>query len=933
MRAILWISALRRMRANCWLDTAAFGALLLAVALSLAIPLYAEAASLRLLNQTMLLQEARSGRSAFALLERYLAAWNTPLEWERIPAADAALQRGVERLDLPIKSLVRHARSPSMQARLLPEHSPLPDLAPAFLSGMQSQIELYDGRWPDPQALQLEALVSRSLADQLGLNLGNQLILSNNRSQSVQIALVGIWQARDPFNAAWFYPPSAFDQLVLLDEAQFSGSYAQQINNEIDQMLWFVQLDGAGLNAANSASLESRLAQLQREMQMVLSGARLEQSPLAALANYRQQADLLSRQLFLFSTPIFGLILLFLVLITRLLLERQIGEIALLKTRGIANRALIAISLVEWGMLALAALLFGCLLGLYFAALLARSSSFLQIDLTIAPAQIRLTWRSLLYACGALLVALSALVVPMFRALRLTLRELQQGMARRQTTPFWQRAYLDLCALAGAAYLLWELARLQQANTSTEGTQILSGNLLVLITPILFCLAWSLLLVRVLPILFALLQRWASRRTWLVTLLVLRNLARQPEHYRGALLLLVLTLSFVVYSSAIASSIDKALQRSISYSLGADSQLIETGLSTERDTEGNQERHDIREAARFQFVPLDEHLRVEGIKAASRVGAYPASLSLGAGRQQAQLIGIDRLNFPQVVLDFDPAWANGRSLGELMNLLARNPYGVLVDQRLIERGLRIGDTLSIQAELFGDHHEIELIVVASIELWPGFYPQEGFLLVTNLATIFDQAGGQYPYNVWISRDPNSDLARLLADLRALDIEVIELRDRAELLRNTQLQPQYQGVFGLLSLGFLSASACTISGFLLAAISNARPRAIELGLVRAMGLNDRSALLAILAEYGLILLIACLYGALLGIAAAASVLPLFQTSIGAYPNTPPMALEIPWFTSLAALASVSSVIALALIILSALQVRLGLFAAIKLGDSV
>lgn len=933
MRAILWISALRRMRANCWLDAAAFGALLLAVALSLAIPLYAEAASLRLLNQTIQLQEARSGRSAFALLERYLAAWNTPLEWERIPAADAALQRGVEQLDLPIKSLVRHARSPNMQARLLPNHSPLPDLAPAFLSGMQDQIELYDGRWPAAHASPLEGLVSRSLADQLGLNLGDQLVLTNNRSQSIQVALVGIWRARDPLNAAWFYPPSAFDQLVLLDEAQFSGSYAQQLNNEIDQMLWFVQLDGAGLNAANSARLESRLAQLQHEIQVVLSGARLEQSPLAALANYRQQADQLSRQLFLFSTPIFGLILLFLMLIMHLLLERQIGEIALLKTRGIADRALIAISLIEWGILALAGLLFGCLLGFYFAALLARSTSFLQIDSNIAPAQIRLTWRTLLYACAALLIALSALGMPLLRALRLTLRELQQGLARRQTTPFWQRAYLDLCALAGSAYLLWELARLQKANTTAEGTQILSDNLLVLAIPILFCLAWSLLLVRFLPMLFALLQRWASRRTWLVPLLVLRNLARQPEHYRGALLLLILTLSFVVYSSAIASSIDKALQANISYSLGADSQLIETGLSTERDAEGNHERRDIREAARFQFVPLDEHLRVEGIRAAARVGAYRASLRMGVGSQQAQLIGVDRLHFPQVMPNFDPAWANGRSLGELMNLLARNPYGVLVDQRLIERGLRIGDTLSIQAELFGDHHNIDLIVVAGIELWPGFYPQEGLLLVTNLVTIFDQAGGQYPYNVWISRDPNSDLAGLLADLRALDIEVIELRDRAEILRSEYLQPQRQGVFGLLSLGFLSASVCTISGFLLAAISNARSRAIELGLVRAMGLNDQSAVLAILAEYGLILAIACLYAALLGIAAAASVLPLFQSGIGAYPNTPPMALEIPWFTSLAALASVSFVIVLALFILSALQVRLGLFAAIKLGDSL
>lgn len=933
MKAILWASALRRMRANSWLDGAAFIALVLAVALSVAIPLYAEAASLRLLNQTMQQQEVRSGRSAFALLERYLAAWNTPLEWERIPAADAALQRGIDRLELPIKSLARHARSPSMRARLLPEHQLLPDLAPAFLSGMHEQIALFDGRWPDPNASNLEALISRSLAEQLGLNGGDQLILSNIRSQSVQITIVGLWQARDPLDPAWFYPPSSFDQIILLDEEQFTNTYAQQVNNEIDQMIWFVQLDGAGLNAANSASLESRLTRLQSEMQEVLSGARLEQSPQAALANYRNQADLLSRQLFLFSTPIFGLLLLFLVLITRMLLERQIGEIALLKTRGITNRALIGISLIEWGILALLALLVGCLTGVAFAGLLARSTTFLRIDLSLMPAQIRLTWPSLLYACSALLVALSALLLPMFHAMGLNLRDLHQKAARNQAAPFWQRAYLDLLGLGGAIYLLWEADHLQTARSSLGATQLVNTSPLVVGTPILFCLACSLLLLRCLPFLFAMLHSWASRRIWLVPILVLRNLARQPQNYRGALLLLMLTLSFVVYSSAMASSFDSALQRSIAYKLGADSQLIETGLSTERDSEGQQQRRDIREAPRFQFVPLDEHLRVEGIEAASRVGSYPATLRLGAGQQQAQLIGIDRLSFPQVVPDFDPAWAAGRSLGELMNQLARSPYGVFVDQRLLDQGLRIGDSLTIQAELFGDRQELNLLVLGGIDLWPGFYPQDGFLLVTNLLTIFDQAGGQYPYNVWIAREPESDLASLLADLRALEIEVIDMYDRAEMLRSERLQPQRQGVFGLLSLGFLSASACTVIGFVLAAMSNARSRAVELGLVRAMGLTDRAALIVISSEYFFILAIGCGFASLVGIAAAARLLPLLQMGVGAYPDTPKLALEIPWLTSFGALGALSFAIASALLVLSIVQVRLGLFSAIKMGDSI
>lgn len=91
-------AALKRLRANLALTLCAWLAAVTAVALASAIPAYAEAANLRLLRDEIRQQEERAGRSPFALLFRYVGAWNTPLEWERVAPADDYLRReGIDR--------------------------------------------------------------------------------------------------------------------------------------------------------------------------------------------------------------------------------------------------------------------------------------------------------------------------------------------------------------------------------------------------------------------------------------------------------------------------------------------------------------------------------------------------------------------------------------------------------------------------------------------------------------------------------------------------------------------------------------------------------------------------------------------------------------------------------------------------------------------
>src|SRR4030095_2946458 len=154
---------------------------------------------------------------------------------------------------------------------------------------------------------------------------------------------------------------------------------------------------------------------------------------------------------------------------------------------------------------------------------------------------------------------------------------------------------------------------------------------------------------------------------------------------------------------------------------------------------------------------------------------------LGGRSSQVQLVGIDRVDFPKAISHFDSGWGGGRSLGPLMNLLARHVEGVLVQVDLRAKGVKIGDPLPALVKIDDDQREVTFKIIGVIDLWPGFYPQDGPIVVANLNYIFDEMSGQYPYDVWISRDPAAKLDAIAAGVRKLGISLVDVRDAATLI--------------------------------------------------------------------------------------------------------------------------------------------------------
>lgn len=940
-------TALRRLRANLGLALCALAALLVAVALSVSIPTYAEGASLRLLQGELAKQERQTARSPFALLFRYVGAWKGPLEWERVQPADAFITGpGLERLGLPVTGLGRHVRTDQLRLFLPPsagsQNQFLKNVTLGFISGMDAQIRIVDGAAPRPATdlkQPVEVMIMRDLADEIGINVGDRFSLvasSGGKVVSMPIQVAGLWAPVNAQDPAWFFPPDAFKDVILTPEATYTGPVAAALKNEVGQVLWFVRLSGDGLTTTAAAPLLARIESVRAQAAGIVQGLRLEQSPAEALGRYRRGAAALTLQLLVFSAPIFGLVLYFAGLVAALLVGRQRAEIALLKTRGVRDWQILGIYVVEWLILGAIGLVGGAPLGFVFAAFMGRTRSFLAVAADAPPLPLTLTWASVRFGVVAVALALVAVLIPAFVATRRTLVDEQQQAARTLRPPLWQRLYLDFLLLGPTAYGIYQLRRSGGLLLGAKSADPFD-NPLLLIVPGLFCFALGLLAVRIIPFLLELLARTAARPAWVAPLVALRALARQPGNYRGPLLLLILTLSLAAFSASMAATLDGALRNAIGYQVGAATQLIETGQSTEQQQPGQQQpqapqRKDITEEARWLFVPVNDHLDIPGVTAATRVGAYDAAIQLGGVSQQAQLVGIDRLDFPKVVGRFDRTWGGDQSLGALMNLLARYPDGVLVGKEALAKGLKVGDTLPALLTLYDDRREVRFRIVAAIDLWPGFYPEDGPIIVANMDYIFDQMGGQYPYDVWIARAPDAQVEAIVSGARGLGATVVDARDAATLIAEEQAQPRRQGLFGLLSVGFLTAGALTLLGFLLSALIAARRRAIELGVLRALGMTGLQVAVALTLEHLLLVAAGIGAGSGIGLLAASLVVPLLQVGVGPHPSTPPYAPQIAWDQVSLIYLAFGAALLLALLALAVMMGRMRLFQAIKLGDA-
>jgi putative ABC transport system permease protein len=294
-------------------------------------------------------------------------------------------------------------------------------------------------------------------------------------------------------------------------------------------------------------------------------------------------------------------------------------------------------------------------------------------------------------------------------------------------------------------------------------------------------------------------------------------------------------------------------------------------------------------------------------------------------------MGIDRVDFSEVAFwrrDFAPVHPV-----VLMNALAAAQNGVLAPRSfLAEHALEPGDTFRVTVYPYGFANELDVQVVGSFDLFPTWYSEEGPLLVGNLDYLFEQAGGWFPYHVWLETDPGANTGQIVEDLRDLRLKVVDWDAPLVEISEAPRQPERQGLFGLLSVGFLAAAFLTVLGFLLYAFFSFRRRFIELGILRAIGLSARQMTVFLAWELALLILVGLVAGTGLGAWVSALFIPYLQVGAGPEARIPPFVVQIAWPAIFRIYALFGMLFVAALGGLAALLLRIKIFQAVKLGET-
>ncbi|PYC71004.1 peptide ABC transporter permease [Streptomyces tateyamensis] len=467
-----------------------------------------------------------------------------------------------------VRSLVRsHAFGLPATGARTPDGKPVaPDLT-TLATLDPAQVAVTAGRLPQPAAAghPVEVAVPEIAVSRLGvkpttLPLALHLV-DRITNAGADVLVTGVYHSLDGTDPYWQLDPlggrglrvsgfTTYGPLLAPATAFSSGAIAQQ------GVSWLLTGDFDHVTTGQLDELRARTPGLLGEFQTDSGYSAASKLPDVL-------ADLHNELLVARSTLVIGALQLAvlavgaLVLVTRLLSERQSTENALLTARGAAWYRVAGTTALEAGVLALPGALFGPLLVPVLLALLDRigplATAGVHLDGGLAPGD----WVvSTAAALGAVLVVLAPTVAQAAGA------ALARRAGRRQALAGGlARSGADLALLALAVLAYLQLAHYGSGSGAGGGalSADASGQLgldpVLVSAPTLALCAGTVLALRLLPLVARLGERWAARGRGLPAALAGWQFARRPRRNAGPVLLLVLAFSMGMLALGQAASL------------------------------------------------------------------------------------------------------------------------------------------------------------------------------------------------------------------------------------------------------------------------------------------------------------------------------------------------------------------------------------------
>lgn len=896
--------------------------LVAATTLALSLPLYVDAVNTNLLA-------ARLHQPPYSFRFRYLGSWSGNIKQSDVTSVTNAVDDGfVKKMALPVEQTVNFVRGGAWSIRLGTNKN-LGAFSIGSLQGAENQMQITAGQWP-PKPVKdgdpVPVLLPEGMLLKMGVNVGDDLTVTpNGGAKPFKMHVAALWKPVNANDPAWVFAPKYFDEVMLIQQDDL-WKVMQGIDKPIEEGTWFLIFNGQNVKTSDVQGILARAIDGKRDVVSVFSGVRMESKDAQViddLTAFSAEVNVLTQQLIIMILPVAGLVLYFVSLVAGLLVSRQQQQDVTLRSRGMSRQAILNVHILMWLILAGTGLGIGLLAAPYVVRLVGQTTSFLRFDNLNAPLAVVFTPQAIAAGAVTSLLAASSGLFMAWRATRQTITSFSQ-QAARASRAWWQRLNLDILLLIPAGYVFYTLK--SRGGLASQADNPFADPL-VFVGPTLFSLGATLLFLRIWPFVLRIASGIVAQGRGISTLMALRELTRSIGRYRGALLMMCFTLSLTGFTASMASTLDRSLDDTINYRIGADAVLVtaaDTNGSASTDASGNS----IQTVTGFNTLPATDLLSIKGVTQVSRVGQYPAQIILAGQRPDGYVLGIDRAAMPAIA-KFRLDYAS-EPIADLLNKLALNRTGVILNRAAADKyRLKVGQQITYQVSALSQWYQAKVTIVGLIDYFPTQDPNSGkFFMLTNIDPLWEIVGTQLPHDIWLSLALGADSAAVEKQVQELGFPVVEWKDPQVALYEAKIAPARRGVLGFLSVGFIASIVLTLVGNIIQSAASFRAQAVQLGALRAMGLGSLAVGAYLIMSQGLFVAGGILGGTSIGAMTTLLYLPLLDFGGG----LPPYLVRVAWGDIFLVYAIFAGVLAFVTLFTTMILGRERLFTVVKLGES-
>lgn len=811
----------------------------------------------------------------------------------------------------------------------------------AAMSGLSDHVNILAGEAYGDALLEdgaIPVVLSQRAMTKLDVVLGDEIEfakLKNSDGSNMKIKVVGVFDASDYEDSYWVKAPSEYYLEVFMSPDLFQKTFINLSDQQFKvDTKWNLVFDYESIRPSQVNALVDRIDNLCKRV----SGERLisidDPDYLDILREYQTAAKKVYTTLLILQIPVLALLLAFIFMISRQMLDLEQNEIALLKSRGSSKKQILFIYFLQSVILSVGSSIVGVPLGYFLTKALGSTNGFLEFIQRKA-LHVRLSPEVFLYTLGAILVSVAFMVLPVIKDANVTIVNVKHKKNNNERNIF-SRVYLDVILLAISLYGLYSFtARENELMTSMlEGESI---DPFLFICSSLFIISASLVGLRIQPLLIKLVY-YTGRNRWKPAFFAsFLQIIRTRKKQGFMMVFLMFTVSLGIFNATVARTILSNSEKGINYSMGAD-------LVLQQPWEDNSLAMQYYPDLELTYTEPDfgVYENMEGVEAATKVyyndKVQTSYTSLGGNPVKTTLMAIDTKSFGETVSKFQtdllPVHIN-----RYLNAIARKTDAVLLSSNYHRNmEVEIGDQITY---INDEGIEATGIVYGFVDYFPGYVETthtlndeevlvttDNYLIVANLAQV-QQAFGLRPYQVWMRTNGSSQFIYDYAEENNISYTTFE--DAAAKMVEVKNDALFQGTNGILTMSFIVILILCSTGFLIYWILSIRQRELLFGVFRAMGMTKKEVIQMLVNEQIFSSGVSILIGTLIGLLASKMFVPLVQIFYASTDQAIPLEVVNKPLDMIRLFSIIGIVIIVCMVVLGKLISKINISQALKLGE--